>query len=428
MTDESTSKEKEFTIILTVTGAILLYLIYHYRLSFSLNPSTTNMPQNIGIFILSALASITNIWFLDVPHYGRIPMAAPVYYAAVILFGPPVTSIIILLSGLAKTVYALISKFGKIFDIYRETVGFIISFGTGGIIYALNIKGSFFLSGTDTLRNIFVLILSSLIIFLLNHILSVSERIIINKINISNLFVINSRSIKVHMVMLLPLGLLVATIFSIEPKALILLAPVYIMYLSMKNYAEVLKEARLTIEDLAIAYESRDPYNKSHSQNVAVTAGEIAKSMNLREEEIDKIISAAKLHDLGKIGIADQILEKGKFEALSFEDYEEIRKHPEMGHRVTHQLSWYKDEAQYIYHHHEWYDGSGYPKGLQGEAIPLGARIIAVAEAFDSMVSPRAYRDPIPLEIIIEELKKKRGIQFDPNVIDSFIGLVEKKK
>lgn len=424
---EPAIKGKLYTFILPLSCMALLLIVLCNINRLNHFPGARSSQIITGISTLVVLGVISNFWHLDIPHYGNIPMVAPIYYSAIILFGPPVTCLIIIISGLFKMIYSHFARTRNPLSILRETMYYLISFGIGGIIYALNAKDQFFFSNLGALHNLFVLVLSSLIVFFLNHILSVAEKIFTGRINISNLFFINSRNLKVHLVMLLPLGLLIASVYSIEPKGLILLAPVYIMYLSIKNYADILKEARLTIEDLAIAYESRDPFNKSHSRNVAITAGEIAKEMNLREDEIEKIVSAAKLHDLGKLGIADEILEKGKFEALTFEDYEEIRKHPEMGHRVTHQLSWYKEEAQYIYYHHEWFDGSGYPKGIHGYSIPLGARIIAVAETFDSMISPRAYRDPIPLNVIIDELKKKSGTQFDPAVIDAFMTLIKKK-
>jgi HD-GYP domain-containing protein (c-di-GMP phosphodiesterase class II) len=329
-------------------------------------------------------------------------------------------------AGFLKMAIALARKRKEVPSILRETMWFIISFAIGGTLYMLVMDGLRGYIGIETIAEILGLLLCSQAVFLFLHMAGVFERIFSSGLRLRYLLRINVRSIKVHMAMLVPLGLLIEVIYRIKPAGLVLLVPVYFMYISLRDYADILKEARATIEDLAIAFESRDPFTKSHSLNVAQIAGEIAREMYLEEDEIDKVISAGKLHDLGKIGIADEILEKGKFERLSFEEYEELRKHPELGHRVTQQLSWYKDEAEFIFYHHEWFDGSGYPKGLRGEEIPIGARILAVAEAFDAMASPRSYRDSIPLDTIMEELRGKRSSQFDPMIIDAFLSLIEK--
>lgn len=313
-----------------------------------------------------------------------------------------------------------------------DTINLVFSFVIVGTIFMLTVRNHDLFPEIKTVMylHILALLLCALIVFFFMHIFNVAEKIITERIRISTRFLmkINPHHIKVHLAMLVPLGFLIATVYKIDPRILILLIPIAVMYKSLRDYSQIHREALSTIEDLAIAFESRDPYTRSHSQNVAHIAGEIAREMYLEDDEIEKIVSAGKLHDLGKIGISDEILGKGKYEKLSFQEYEEIRKHPETGRQITGSLSWYEVEAKYILHHHEWYNGSGYPDGLIGEEIPLGSRILAVAEAFDYMVSQGTYRDPIPLELIIDELKKKSGSQFDPEVVNSLLNIIEKKK
>jgi HD-GYP domain-containing protein (c-di-GMP phosphodiesterase class II) len=312
----------------------------------------------------------------------------------------------------------------------NEAINFAIASGTVAAIYALTIQGASLPLPVQekTLLKLLSFMLFALIVCLLMHLLNIGEKIITEKLRMNYRYFMKVQGIKLHLTMLVPLGLLIATAFKINPETLILLTPIAVMYMSLRDYSQIHREALSTIEDLAIAFESRDPFTRSHSENVAQVAGEIAREMYLEDEEIEKIISAGKLHDLGKIGISDEILGKGKFEALTFQEYEEIRKHPEMGRQITGSLSLYEEETKYILYHHEWYNGSGYPEGLIGEQIPIGSRILAVAEAFDYMTSQSAYRDPIPLDVIVEEMKKKTGTQFDPEVVNALVSLVERKK
>jgi len=418
-------REREYFSFLSALSAVVLIFLTAFRDGLTFDAQGNGLPFHLQVLIFFGLAITTGLWEVRILRYGEIMMGIPVFYSTTLLFGPFITAILIVTSGLLKAFYCSRIRKEPFFATVRETIYLLLAFTAGGILYRTHVGDPQFFSGFATLHKLAWLILSSLIVFLILHMLTGAERIFTMRLNIRYIWRVNLRSLKVHMAMLVPLGLLAVTIFQIEPVGLVLLVPVYSMYRYIRNYAEILGEARSTIEDLALAFESRDPFSKSHSINVAQTAGEIAREMCLEDDEIEKIVSAGKLHDLGKIGIADEILEKGKFETLSFEEYEEIRKHPEMGHRVTQQLSWYQYEAKCIYHHHEWYDGSGYPKGLRGEEIPLGARILAVAETFDSMASPRSYRDPVPLEIIIDEMRRKSGTQFDPMVVEAFIRIVE---
>jgi putative nucleotidyltransferase with HDIG domain len=174
---------------------------------------------------------------------------------------------------------------------------------------------------------------------------------------------------------------------------------------------------------LAAAVEARDPYVYGHSRKVNAYAVALAEAIGLRPDEVSRISTAALLHDIGKIAIPDSILnKKGK---LSPEDWEVIKSHPRLGANIVANVPSLVPCGDGILYHHERWDGSGYPGGLKGEAIPLDARILAVADAFDAMVSSRPYRGPFPHEKAIEALQKAAGVAFDPKLVDVFIGLVE---
>jgi putative nucleotidyltransferase with HDIG domain len=180
-----------------------------------------------------------------------------------------------------------------------------------------------------------------------------------------------------------------------------------------------------TIKVLAQAIDARDHYTHSHSQNVVKYALTIAGQMGLSAKEIELIREACELHDLGKIGIEDNILSKPS--SLTAEEWTKVKRHPETGARILEPLTFLNEAIGLIRQHHEHFDGSGYPDGRRGEDILLGARIIHLADAYESMCSPRSYRKvPFTKEQAIAEIKKNSGTQFDPQVVEAFLKVVDK--
>lgn len=173
-----------------------------------------------------------------------------------------------------------------------------------------------------------------------------------------------------------------------------------------------------TIQVLLKALKAKDPYTEIHSHNVAWYSILIAKKMNLAKHLIKDFKDACFLHDIGKIGIEDCILTKNS--SLSPEEWKKIKLHPEFGSEIITALSGTENVAQMIIQEHEHFDGSGYPKGLKGDEICLGAQIIAVADAFDVLVSGRPYREPIHPDRALEIIKADRGKYFSPEVVDCF--------
>lgn len=180
-----------------------------------------------------------------------------------------------------------------------------------------------------------------------------------------------------------------------------------------------------TISTLVLTEEAKDPYVRGHSKRVTKCATEIAQELGLPESDLRVIERAGILHDLGKIGISDSILHKP--DKLNEEEWVVIKKHPQRAVEILEPLKFLSREKGMIAHHHERFDGKGYPDGLKGEVIPLGARILAVADTFDAMNSERPYRKPLPEDVIISELKGGSGTQFDPHIVDIFLNLLKTK-
>jgi len=181
-----------------------------------------------------------------------------------------------------------------------------------------------------------------------------------------------------------------------------------------------LKKAHLdSVKVLAEAIDAKDPYTRGHSDRVRRMSLQIATSLGLSEERVEALEYGALLHDIGKIGIKDEILQKPG--ALSPEEYQTIQEHPLIGVKIVEGIEFFKDKMPMIRNHHEHYNGRGYPDGLVGEAIPLEARIIAVPDAFDAMASLRPHRRAMALQDILLEMEKCKGSQFDPNILEIFL-------
>jgi len=182
----------------------------------------------------------------------------------------------------------------------------------------------------------------------------------------------------------------------------------------------ILKKAHLdSVKVLVEAIDAKDPYTRGHSDRVTRMSLKIAFQLGFAEDRLESLEYGALLHDIGKIGIKDEVLQKPG--TLDSEEYQYIQEHPLIGVKIIEGLDFFKDKIPMIRHHHEHYDGSGYPDGLLGAAIPLEARIIAVPDAFDAMTSVRPHRGMMPLQDVLMELEKCKGTQFDPKVLEIFL-------
>jgi putative nucleotidyltransferase with HDIG domain len=168
---------------------------------------------------------------------------------------------------------------------------------------------------------------------------------------------------------------------------------------------------------LAKAVDARDVYTGSHSQRVAELAARIARRLGVDEAQIELARLAGSLHDQGKLAIPEEILRKPS--ALNESERVVLQRHPQIGHRMLESLG-VEPVAEWVLHHHERWDGNGYPDRLRGEEIPLGARILFVADAFDAMTSERVYRKPLSERDAVSELERCAGSQFDPAIVDAF--------
>lgn len=191
----------------------------------------------------------------------------------------------------------------------------------------------------------------------------------------------------------------------------------------LKNTNEKLEKAYLeSIQTLRFTVEAKDSYTRGHSDRVSEYSVLIGKRLNLSEEDLKILKIGGLFHDIGKIGVPDSILLKES--KLTDDEYSEIKNHPSIGSHILSTASIFQDIIPIVKHHHEKYDGHGYPSQLKGNDIPYFARIAAIADSFDAMTSRRTYRDSLPIETVIAEFERCKGTQFDPELTDIFLDIL----
>lgn len=196
--------------------------------------------------------------------------------------------------------------------------------------------------------------------------------------------------------------------------------------LQLKRLEERLKATQTgTLCALNMLLDLKDLRTGLHATRLAELAVRVAESLGVDDEQLADIEAASLLHDIGKIGLPDSILLKpGK---LTDEEYAITQKHPEYGWAILRSIPGFEHTSLLVLHHHERYDGTGYPAGLEGEEIPLGSRIVAIVDAFDAMLSKRAYRDALPIDETLRRLEADTGTQFDPAIVPRFIDLASQR-
>lgn len=227
----------------------------------------------------------------------------------------------------------------------------------------------------------------------------------------------------VNLVTLAPLAWLMAAVYSMPGggwwATLLFGLPLFMTRLAYQRFVEMREMFTQTIGALAEAVDKRDPYTSKHSQRVRSISVDIGRQMHVSSAELEALEWGGLLHDVGKIGVPDNVLLKqGK---LTREERITMNAHPVLGAQIIGPVDRLAPELPVIRHHHEWYNGSGYPDRLMGDEIPKLARILHVADAFEAMTADRPYRKALTNEQALGELRKFAGVQFDPEVVDAFV-------
>lgn len=253
-------------------------------------------------------------------------------------------------------------------------------------------------------------------------VLSFSQRISALK-----LWILNFRWALPNYFALASLGVLVALLYTEVGflGVVLLLIPLLLARHTFIQYMEMRNTYMSTIKAFVKAIEAKDKYTSGHSERVAHYAVAVGKELRLTEGQLEKLEYLAILHDIGKISIGEGVLNKP--DKLSEDEFDLIRTHPQVGAGIIEGIKFIGSDADVIRYHHKWVNGRGYPYSLNGRSLPLGAKIIAAADAFDAMTSDRAYRKAMPVADAVLELKKGSGTQFDTSVAEALVEVLKQK-
>ncbi|MEO8511642.1 MAG: HD domain-containing phosphohydrolase, partial [Chloroflexota bacterium] len=271
------------------------------------------------------------------------------------------------------------------------------------------------------------LLIASAVFYLVNWTLAVAAVSARTGTPMRTVWIQDLRGVAVSLIGLAPLAWLMAQIFQL-PNGVgwwatpLFVVPLFTTRIAYHRYVETREMFEQTIRALTTAVDARDRYTRNHSDRVSRISGAIARVMRLPEQEAEKIEWAGLLHDIGKIGIRDNILLKEG--PLDREERMIMNQHPTIGAEIVEPATQLSGEAPLIRAHHEWINGSGYPDGVEALDIPLGARIMTIADAYEAMTASRPYRkSPLTHEQAVGELQKYAGIQFDAEIVPILVGL-----
>jgi putative nucleotidyltransferase with HDIG domain len=303
---------------------------------------------------------------------------------------------------------------------------FTISIFTAGVLYDTWIKT--YPVFINPILNIVLIFLYLTVVFLLNSTIMALYTSLMRKKAFQKTWTSETLWAYPNFIAIAPLGYFLSVLYRIPNGSLyvlLLLGPLLLARHSFKLYLDSREQYYKTIRTLTAAIEAKDKYTEGHSKRVEYYAGRIARKLRVSSGEAESIRTAALLHDIGKIGIRDSVLSKP--DRLSDEELAMIRQHPGIGIKILEEVTFPGHVKDAILHHHERYDGDGYPDNLKGDQVSRDAYILAAADAYDAMTSDRPYRKAMSRDAAIENIRKEKGAQFHPDIADALISVLEEE-
>ena len=380
--------------------------------------------------LLAILTESFSVVFNKISFSTTFAITTAVY----ILFGP-LTTIIVTIIGITFSIFKEDDKYKHILNqpwfvtLFNYCV-YILQILGGNYIY-LKMGGTLYLqnpiTNVDIIANIPPIIIFSVVSCAINWlIISIMFSLLQNK-NILYILKTNMKLLILNIVAMMPFAVILALLFKQYTYigVLIFMFPIMLARYTFSLYINSQSQYVDTVNALMLAMEARDKYTEGHSQRVAELVKEIAKELKYNDWAIDKLNIASLLHDVGKIGIDDCILNKpGK---LTDEEYSIIKSHPEIGYNILKDVKNLKDVIHIVKHHHERYDGKGYPDGMSGDELNLDVYIVQLADCVDAMTTDRPYKKALTPERVVSELENNSGTQFHPKVVNAYLNLLKKQ-
>lgn len=389
--------------------SLLIFLISFFHITF-------NSYYVVVIIISSILICLTDLYSITLP-YGdnyEVTVSCAIKAAVAILYGPYISVITTIIGTLGAEIIMRRVWYKMLFNICQMA----LTAAGMSLVYALLYDPSY--GPFQSVQNIVAFLCLTMSFYLINSGLVIAIVSLSSHLDFWYVWRTNLKSFSLNYLTVIPMGGVIATVVSTGHHWAVvgLILPLVIIRQSIEFVAELQRQTRTALVSMADAIDQRDPSTFEHSMRVSYLGEALARQLDLSGEEIETIRMAGRLHDLGKIGMSNSLLYKpGVF---TEEEYAIFRRHPLIGAELVQSFRLFREGQDLILHHHERYDGTGYPMGLAGDEIPIGARVLAVADSFDAMVSFRLYRPSMTLAQAIEELEANRSTQFDPQVVDAF--------
>lgn len=377
--------------------------------------TTFSGPSVRGLVFFGGLAILTDSLPVRLPKGGYVAVTVSVIYAAIILFGPCIAAYV----AIAGMVFCkfIISNREPLHKLLFNCAQFVIAVGVAGFVYSYSGGRFWDVNFADPAALIAAAITYSFI-----NITSITLVLaFIQKVSPWGMWLTNFKWLIPNMLILPLLGLLMAFVYvSIGPLGVTLFfVPLLLARFIFKSYMNTREVFINTLEALASSLDAKDKYTKGHSDRVAAYTVELARYLKMPEDDVETLQHMAFLHDVGKIGISEELLTRDG--RLSDEEFDIIKLHPVIGANILNDINHLGSVRDFIRYHHEKYDGTGYPDKLAGEKIPLGARIITLADSFDAMTSDRSYRTKLSYAGALAEIERCAGTHFDPFLAHAFV-------
>ncbi len=408
---------------LPLKAQLYIYLLLIVTLivsAVSFRSLDTSSSSLLVILICAGAIVIADLYPIRLPFENRVEVtvSCAVKTAAAIVFGPAVTVVVTLLGTLIAEIALRRPWYKAAFNTSEMTLT------STGISLAYEFLYDGARNPFHSLQNAGAVGCMVLVYFLINMGLVATIVSLTTGTSYWHIWKSNLWDLFWNHLTVIPLGAAMAALWQYRPWAVLgLVLPTVLMRQSYQFIADLHRQTRDALIGMADAIDQRDSSTSQHSERVSIIAEAIAKEMDLPFEAVRTIRMAARLHDLGKIGMSNTLLYKpGKF---SSKELTEFRKHPAIGAELVRSFRSFTEGQHLILHHHERYDGAGYPMGLSGEAIPLGSRVLAVADSIDAMTSRRVYRPALSVNEAVEELLRCKGTQFAPQVVNAFIRVLD---
>jgi putative nucleotidyltransferase with HDIG domain len=411
-----------FAILLTGYIASTSFYAFPPQFSFSNNIFTVLFV----VLFWSVLAIVSESFTIVLPNGIGVSVSFAIYLASIII-GGPLLAIIAAAASYILSVVRTETGFSHIFNIpYYKSIfnisTFVLSSGISGLVFS-------FFSNHHYGQFLFAPTILTVIVYLIINSAIMSK--LVSLINNKPFFITwtsNFKGVSLSIFAVGMIGIILALAFiSYGPTAVVLFfAPLLLARYSFKLYLNMKHTYIDTISAFNKFLEAKDMYTSGHAGRVLKYSELIASAVHLRADRIENLKNAAILHDIGKIGIDDNILKKTT--SLSPDEYRSIKDHVIIGAEIIDGIDFLKGISKIVAQHHERPDGLGYPNGLKGKEICLEASILSIADVYDAMISDRPYRKGLSLEVAMDELRKFSGTQFDPELAEAFLGILEEER